>query len=207
MSHRQMIHIVDDEEAVRSSLAVMLQVAGYAVRAWADGASFLRAASHIEAGCVLLDIRMPEMDGLEVQRAMQEHGITWPIVVLTGHGDISTAVTAMKGGAIDFLEKPLAKSALITAIETALQSFEGTDAARRRAALASQRIARLTAREQEVLRGLANGLPNRNIAHELAISPRTVEIHRANLMAKLGVRTLSDALRLAFSAGLDSSLN
>ena len=207
MSDRHMIHIVDDEDAVRSSLAVMLQVVGYAVTAWPDGASFLRAASHIEAGCVLLDIRMPEMDGLEVQRAMQEQGIAWPVVVLTGHGDVSTAVTAMKAGAIDFLEKPLAKSTLITAIEAALQSFEGTDTARRRTALASQRIARLTAREQEVLRGLANGMPNRNIAHELAISPRTVEIHRANLMAKLGVRSLSDALRLAFSAGLDASLN
>src|SRR5579859_4410421 len=207
MSHRQMIHIIDDEEAVRHSLAIMLQVAGYAVTAWPGGASFLREAAHVEPGCVLLDIRMPEMDGLEVQRTMQEHGIAWPVVVLTGHGDVTTAVAAMKAGAIDFLEKPLAKSTLVTAIEAALQSFEGTDAARRRAALASQRIARLTAREQEVLRGLANGLPNRNIAHELAISPRTVEIHRANLMAKLGVRTLSDALRLAFSAGLDSPVN
>ena len=207
MSHRQMIHIIDDEEAVRSSLAIMLQVAGYAVMTWPGGAGFLREAAHVEPGCVLLDIRMPEMDGLEVQRTMQEHGITWPVVVLTGHGDVSTAVAAMKAGAIDFLEKPLAKSTLVTAIEAALQSFEGTDAARRRAALAGQRIARLTAREQEVLRGLANGLPNRNIAHELAISPRTVEIHRANLMAKLGVRTLSDALRLAFSAGLDSPVD
>lgn len=207
MSRKRMIHIIDDEEAVRSSLAVMLEVSGFAVTAWPDGMSFLRAAARVDAGCVLLDIRMPEMDGLEVQRAMQERGITMPIVVLTGHGDVSTAVTAMKAGAVDFLEKPLAKAMLLEAIDTAFHRFDGTDAARRQAALANQRIARLSAREQEVLRGLANGLPNKNIAQDLDISPRTVEVHRANLMAKLGVRNLSDALRLVFSAGLDSSMN
>lgn len=207
MSPKRMIHIVDDEEAVRDSLAVMLRVAGYAVTTWGDGASFLRAIPHAEGGCVLLDIRMPEIDGLEVQQKMHERGSAMPIVILTGHGDVSTAVTAMKAGAIDFLEKPVAKAPLIAAITAALQSAEGTDAAHRRAQQALQRIARLTTREQEVLRGLANGLPNRNIADDLAISPRTVEVHRANLMAKLGVKSLSDALRLAFSAGLDSSSN
>lgn len=207
MAPKRMVHVVDDEEAVRDSLAIMLQVAGYAVTTWSDGASFLREVRRIQPGCVLLDMRMPDMDGLEVQRGMKERNISMPIVVLTGHGDVSTAVASMKAGAVDFLEKPMAKTPLISAIETAFQTIEGTDAARQRAVLACERIARLTAREQEVLRGLAQGLPNRNIAHDLAISPRTVEVHRANLMVKLGVRSLSDALRLAFSAGLDTPIN
>lgn len=207
MSRKRMIHVIDDEEPVRNSLGIMLEVAGFSVMEWADGMSFLRAAARIEPGCVLLDMRMPEMDGLEVQRKMQERGITMPIVVLTGHGDVSTAVAAMKAGAADFLEKPMAKATLVAAVDAAFHRAEGTDTARREAVLANQRIARLSAREQEVLRGLANGLPNKNIAQDLDISPRTVEVHRANLMAKLGVRNLSDALRLVFSAGLDSSIH
>jgi two-component system response regulator FixJ len=202
MNAKRMVHVVDDEEAMRKSLSFVLKTSGYAVTAWPDGVAFLREARHAEAGCVLLDVRMPEMDGLEVQRVMSERGLAMPIVVLTGHGDITTAVAAMKGGAIDFLEKPFEKAALLDAVGAAFRRLEGNDNERERAAEAGIRLACLTPREQDVLRGLASGLPNKTIAYDLDISPRTVEVHRANMMAKLGVRSLSDALRLAFAAGV-----
>lgn len=202
MNAKRMVHVVDDEEAMRKSLSFVLKTSGYAVTAWSDGVAFLREARHAEAGCVLLDVRMPEMDGLEVQRVMSERGLAMPIVVLTGHGDISTAVAAMKAGAIDFLEKPFEKAALLDAVGAAFRRLEGTDNERERAAAAGVRLACLTPREQDVLRGLARGLPNKTIAYDLDISPRTVEVHRANMMSKLGVRSLSDALRIAFAAGV-----
>lgn len=202
MNAKRMVHVVDDEEAMRKSLSFVLKTSGFAVTTWPDGVAFLREARHAEAGCVLLDVRMPEMDGLEVQRVMSERGLAMPIVVLTGHGDISTAVAAMKGGAIDFLEKPFEKAALLDAVNAAFRRMEGSDSERERAAEAGVRLACLTPREQDVLRGLASGLPNKTIAYDLDISPRTVEVHRANMMSKLGVRSLSDALRLAFAAGV-----
>jgi two-component system, LuxR family, response regulator FixJ len=198
----RMIHLVDDEEALRRSASFLLRTSGYAVTTWESGVPFLKEARHAEPGCVLLDVRMPDMDGLEVQKAMAERGIAMPIIILTGHADVAMAVTAMKAGAIDFLEKPFEKSALIAAIETAFHQIEGRDQAQERADGARLRIAALTPREQEVLAGLANGLPNKSIAYDLEISPRTVEVHRANLMTKLGVGSLSDALRLAFAAGV-----
>lgn len=202
MNAKRMVHIVDDEEAMRKSLSFVLKTSGFSVTTWPDGVAFLREARHAEAGCVLLDVRMPEMDGLEVQRVMSQRGLAMPIIVLTGHGDITTAVAAMKGGAIDFLEKPFEKTALLDAINAAFRRLEGSDSDRERAAEASVRLACLTPREQDVLRGLASGLPNKTIAYDLDISPRTVEVHRANMMSKLGVRSLSDALRIAFAAGV-----
>jgi two-component system, LuxR family, response regulator FixJ len=202
MTTPRLIHLIDDEEALRRSVGFLLKTAGYTVTAWASGMAFLKEARHTEAGCVLLDVRMPDMDGLEVQRVMAERGIAMPIIILTGHADVSMAITAMKAGAIDFLEKPFEKAALIAAIDTAFQRMEGHDLSREQAAQAQLRVAALTPREQEVLAGLANGLPNKSIAFDLDISPRTVEVHRANLMTKLGVGSLSDALRLAFAAGV-----
>jgi two-component system, LuxR family, response regulator FixJ len=198
----RMIHLVDDEEALRRSASFLLKTSGYAVTTWESGVSFLKEARHTEPGCVLLDVRMPDMDGIKVQHAMAERGIAMPVIILTGHADVSMAVTAMKAGAIDFLEKPFEKAALIAAIEAAFRQLEGRDHAQERANEARLRIAALTPREQEVLAGLANGLPNKSIAYDLDISPRTVEVHRANLMTKLGVGSLSDALRLAFAAGV-----
>ena len=145
---------------------------------------------------------MPEMDGLEVQQALLDRGVTMPVIVLTGHADVSIAVRAMKAGAVDFLEKPFEKAVLIAAIETAFGRLAVADGASARATEAEVILAVLTPREREVLDGLAQGLPNKTIAYDLGISPRTVEVHRANLMAKLDVRSLSDALRLAFAAGL-----
>lgn len=202
MSDRKLVHIVDDEDAIRRSASFMLKTSGYAVETWPSGTAFLKEIRHMPEGCILLDVRMPEMDGLEVQQALLERGVTMPVIVLTGHADVSIAVRAMKAGAVDFLEKPFEKAVLLAAIETAFARMASADGAAARAAEADVILAVLTPREREVLEGLAQGLPNKTIAYDLGISPRTVEVHRANLMAKLDVRSLSDALRLAFAAGL-----
>jgi two-component system response regulator FixJ len=148
----------------------------------------------------LLDIRMPGMDGLEVQEALKAKGVTLPVVIMTGHGDVNLAVRAMKAGAVDFIEKPFQKSVLLAAIEQGFGRLKASAITREQRAEASVKLQLLTAREREVLDGLAKGLPNKSIAYDLDISPRTVEIHRANLMTKLGARSLSEALRVAFAA-------
>jgi len=202
MEDKRVVHIVDDEEAIRRSAGFMLKKAGLVVIPWTSGVEFLKNVKSAEAGCILLDVRMPEMDGLEVQRELGERGIAMPIVVMTGHGDVSIAVRAMKAGAVDFIEKPFEKATLLAAIDSAFERLADTQGRASRAAEAAVRIAALSAREQDVLKGLAQGLPNKTIAYDLGISPRTVEVHRANLMTKLGVRSLSEALRIAFSAGV-----
>ena len=202
MTDNKLVHIVDDEDAIRRSASFMLKTSGYSVQTWASGAAFLKEVRHAPEGCVLLDVRMPEMDGLEVQQALLDRGVTMPVIVLTGHADVSIAVRAMKAGAVDFLEKPFANVVLIAAIEAGFDRIAAADGAAARAAEANVVLGVLTPREREVLDGLAQGLPNKTIAYDLGISPRTVEVHRANLMAKLDVRSLSDALRLAFAAGM-----
>lgn len=207
MSRKRTIHLVDDEEAIRKSTSFMLKTSGFAVESYPSGVEFLKAAGSAELGCVLLDIRMPDMDGLAVQAALAERGITMPVIVLTGHGDVSIAVRAMRAGAVDFLEKPFEKAALLTAIGEGFARIDDTDARSVRALEATVRIAALTARERDVLVGLVQGYPNKTIAYDLGISARTVEVHRANLMTKLEVHNLSDVLRIAFAAGLgDPSL-
>ena len=202
MTDKRLIHIVDDDEAIRRSAGFMLRTSGYAVATYASGAAFLKEARAIEPGCILLDVRMPGMDGLEVQQTLLDHGIAMPVIILTGHGDVSIAVRAMKAGAVEFIEKPFEKPALLAAIDAAFERLDESGKHAARAADATVRIAALTSREQDVLKGLASGLPNKTIAYDLGISPRTVEVHRANLMSKLGVRSLSDALRIAFAANL-----
>jgi len=202
MTERRMIHIVDDEDAIRRSASFMLKTSGFDVQAWPSGVAFLKEVGKVEPGCILLDVRMPEMDGLEVQQALSASGIAMPVIVLTGHGDISIAVRAMKAGAVDFIEKPFEKAKLLDAIEAGFAQLDDKAGRAGRAHEASTAIAGLTDRERDVLDGLAQGLPNKTIAFDLGISPRTVEVHRANLMTKLGVRSLSEALRLAFAAGL-----
>lgn len=202
MSERRVVHVVDDEEAVRRSIGFLLRTSGHEVRSYESGVAFLRDAKAAALGCVLLDIRMPELDGLAVQREMAERGVALPVIVLTGHGDVAIAVQAMKGGAVDFLEKPFEKTQLLRALAVGFEQLEQRHAAEASAQEAALRIAALTPREQDVLRGLAEGLPNKTIAYDCGISPRTVEVHRANLMTKLEARSLSEALRLAFAAGL-----
>jgi two-component system response regulator FixJ len=184
MADQRLVHVVDDEDSIRRSARFMLSRAGFAVETWETGVAFLKAVRNVEQGCVLLDVRMPEMDGLEVQQQLNEMGITMPVIILTGHGDVSIAVRAMK------------------AAHGRLEQASGGGAGLASGVDPATILAVLTNREREVLDGLAKGLPNKSIAYNLDISPRTVEVHRANLMAKLRVRSLSEALRIAFAAGM-----
>lgn len=200
MSDERLIHLVDDDEAIRRSAGFMLKTSGFRVETYESGVELLKDAAKLEPGCILLDIRMPGMDGLEVQQALKDKGVTLPVIIMTGHGDVSLAVQAMKAGAIDFIEKPFEKALLMSAVEQAFDRLSRAETQRDRAEDAAVRLQSLTPREREVLDGLARGLPNKTIAYDLGISARTVEIHRANLMTKLEVRSLSEALRIAFAA-------
>lgn len=201
--HKQgLVHIVDDEESVRRSLDFLLRTSGYRVERWTDGTKFLDCADNSVAACVLMDIRMPGLDGLAVQERMEDRGLNFPVIVLTGHGDIALAVQAMRGGAIDFLEKPFDRERLIQSIELGFRQIDDRNALLERAQWARGQTAKLTEREREVLDGLACGYPNKTIAYDLGISSRTVEVYRANIMEKLAVTNFADALRIAFAAGL-----
>ena len=201
------IHIVDDEYSVRAATAFLLELEGYSVRTWQRGAHFLAAAPTEPAGCVILDLRMPDMDGLEVQRRLNEADLNFPVIMLTGHGDIAVTVAAMKMGAVDFLVKPFERQSLLQAVENAWSVLHDNGARRQRTMQAQALVEKLTPRVRDVLAGLTMGLPNKHIALQLGISPRTIEIHRANLMAKLKTRNLSDALRVAFAAGIGRRLD
>jgi two-component system response regulator FixJ len=198
----RLVHLVDDDEAIRRSASFMLRTSGYLVKTYASGVELLALGKTVPAGCILLDVRMPEMDGLEVQAALRESGVLLPVIVMTGHGDVNVAVQAMKAGAVDFIEKPFEKAVLLSAIEEGFSRIEQAGQRHARADEARVRLQALTSREADVLQGLVRGHPNKTIAYDLGISPRTVEIHRANLMTKLGVASLSEALRIAFSAGM-----
>lgn len=198
-------YVVDDEATVRRSLALLLRSAGFSVRDFDCGDAFLRAAPALPFGCVLLDLRMPGMDGLAVQREMAPRGVRLPVVIVTAHGDVALAVQAMKAGACDFIEKPYDDETILQAAEAALARGDEERARTRDAEDAAARVAALTPREAEVLQGLVAGRSNKVIAFDLGVSPRTVEIHRANVMSKLGTRSLSEAVRVALSAGLGGS--
>jgi two-component system response regulator FixJ len=196
----RLVHLVDDDDAIRRSVGFMLKTSGFHVRTYESGVELLKSAPELEPGCILLDIRMPGMDGLEVQTALRDKGIALPVIIMTGHGDVTLAVQAMKAGAVDFIEKPFEKAVLLSAIEHGIERLKRSAAEIDRADEAAVRLQVLTPRERDVLDGLAKGLPNKTIAYDLGISPRTVEIHRANVMGKLGVKSLSEALRIAFAA-------
>jgi two-component system response regulator FixJ len=201
MSDTYPIYVVDDDEAIRRSLSFLLKTSGFAVTLFDGGLPFLKDAADLPQGCVLLDVRMPDMDGLEVQRELRARGVMLPVVIMTGHGDVDMAVAAMKAGASDFIEKPFDKQSLLACIEAARKQSIAARGASARAQEAQARLNVLTDRERDVLDGLVEGLPNKSIAYDLGISPRTVEIHRANLMQKLEVKSLAEALRIAFHAG------
>jgi len=198
----RLVHLVDDDEAIRRSASFMLRTSGFVVKTYASGAELLDAGMDLAAGCILLDVRMPEMSGLEVQQALRERGIRLPVIVMTGHGDVTVAVQAMKAGAVDFIEKPFEKAVMLTALEEGFARLQRSGRVAARAEEAGARLDVLTSREREVLEGLVRGHPNKTIGYDLEISPRTVEIHRANVMTKLGVSSLSEALRIAFAAGI-----
>ena len=196
------VFLVDDDEAIRHSASFMLRHSGFTVKTYPDGLTFLESVPEDYDGCILLDVRMPGMDGLAVQNALNQRGINMPVIILTGHGDVPVAVEAMKGGAIEFLEKPYEKQALVGAIENAFALLDNQAVDDKRAREAKARLTDLTPREREVLECLVDGLTNKGIAQTLSISPRTVEIHRAHMMEKLQADSLSNALRLAFLAGI-----
>lgn len=195
------VHIVDDDEAIRDSLSALLGAAGFTVATHPSAEAFLTAATQ-GPGCVLIDVRMPGMGGLELQEELVRRGRRIPVILMTGHADVPIAVKAMKAGAVDFVEKPFDQQAMLAAIGRAFSL--GIEAARAEAEgnQIAGRIGHLTPREREVLDALVAGKPNKIIAYDLSISPRTVEIHRARVMEKMEARTLSELVRMALSAGL-----
>lgn len=196
------VHIVDDEEAVRKSLAFLLATAGFAVRVHESATRFLAAAPAIGRACLVTDVKMPDMSGLELLEKLNAEGLKVPSIVITGHGDVPMAVTAMKAGAVDFIEKPFKDEALIDAVRRAAgrldPAADGEDDARALRA----RLDGLSERERQVLAAVVAGLPNKTIAHELAISPRTVEVHRANIMSKMQARSLAELVRMTIAMSL-----
>jgi len=196
---KPLVYVVDDDESMRRALSFLLQTEKYEVRAFASAAAFLAEGPRAQAACVLSDIRMPEMDGLELQKNLARRMPALPVIIMTGHGDVPLAVRAMAAGAIDFLEKPFDNDRLLEAVARALKVGEhrNQDAALRRQA--EQGVERLTPREREVFHLLAEGEVNKTIAVRLGISPRTVEVHRIRVMEKMKARTVADLVRAALS--------
>jgi two-component system response regulator FixJ len=204
MPAERIVYIVDDDDAVRRSLERLLDVAGFRTVSYGTPFAFLSVVETMPAGCALIDIRMTGMSGLELQERLLQIKLTLPVIIMTGHGDIQSAVRAMKSGAVDFIEKPYSDDHLIESVETALRRFgEGNRAIE--VSDAAARIADLTPREREVLDALVQGRPNKVIALDLGISVRTVEVHRARMMDRLGVQQFAEAVRLAVLAQLGSS--
>jgi two-component system, LuxR family, response regulator FixJ len=201
VSTERVVHIVEDDTSVRRSLQWLLQSAGFATNAYATAFACLHASPQLTEGCLLLDVQMPEMDGLQLQGRLAAVGVELPVIVVSGQADVTTAVRAMKAGAVDFIEKPYEADGLVEAIESAMEKA-GRPAIRGQTAKAAARIAMLSPREREVLDGLVAGRLNRSIAFDLAISIRTVEMHRARMLKRLGTRRLAEAVRLAVLAKL-----
>lgn len=198
---RRLVHIVDDDSEVRAATSFMLRQQGYETQIYADGPEFLNQR-RLDRGCVLLDLHMPEMDGFEVLARLARRDVDLPVIILTGHGDIPLAVRAMKRGAVDFLEQPYETHRLTGAIERAFALADETRETRQARMEAVAKLKTLTPRESQVLQGLRAGMPNKVIARWLALSPRTVEAYRANMMVRIGVTGMSNALRIAIDGGL-----
>jgi two-component system response regulator FixJ len=202
MQPGSLVHVIDDDDAVRESLAFLLKTANIEVRTYESATAFLSSLPNAGSGCIITDVRMPEISGVELLRRLNELKIGIPVIVITGHGDVQLAVEAMKTGAVDFIEKPFDDDLLLTAVKSALGRWEkGARQEAERATLLAA-LATLTSRERDVLEGLVAGKPNKIIAFDLGISPRTVEIYRANVMTKMSAGSLSDLVRMALHAGL-----
>ncbi len=204
MADTKAVYIVDDDLAVGQSIAFFLKTVGLAPQVFSTGRDFLDNLSVLTPGCVLLDIRMPDLDGLQVIELLDKYVAKFPVIVMTGHGDVQTAVAAMKLGVSDFLEKPFEENILLEVLNRTLSQLGEQSRLFDERADAKLLIERLTPRETDVLRGLIGGRSNKVLAFELDLSVRTVEMHRANMMDRLGAKSLSDALRTAFAAGLTS---
>ena len=194
------VFLIDDDPGVRDSLALLLSLKGLSTQLFASAESFLETYQPDQAGCVLTDLRMPGMTGLELQAALRERGLDVPVVVLTAHGDVATARAALKNGAFDFLEKPIDDAMLLDVLHNALRVDRERRAAATARSSSDRRMERLTEREREILSLLAAGHQNRDIATQLGISPRTVEVHKARIMEKLACRSLADLIRMNLAA-------
>ena len=197
------VHVVDDDEAVRESLTFLLSAAGFPTRAYESGEAFLEVMSDIEVGCLITDVRMPGMSGIDLLRKVKQSGKPIEVIVVTGHGDVPLAVRAMKLGAAEFLEKPYDEDSLLAAVKSANTKRDraaGIDAEK---AAFLTRLTSLSNREQQVLKRLVAGLQNKETARELGISPRTVEVYRANVMGKMQASSLSELVRMALTAGIE----
>ena len=195
------VHVIDDDVAMRESLDFLLSIQGFTVRLYDSAPAFLAQVAQIGDDCILSDVSMPEMSGLELVRSLQDRKITAPVVLMTGQGDIPLAVEAMKSGAADFIEKPFPDELVVSALRNALARQRSASPPAEKAQ-AEDRLAQLSPRERDVLNGVVAGKANKIIAYELGISPRTVEIYRANLMTKTGAKNLSELMRIALAAGL-----
>ena len=204
MADEAVVHVIDDDPAVRDSLSFLLATAGLAVRTFETAGAFINALTTVAPGCIVTDVRMPGMSGIELMSALARRGITLPVIVITGHGDVPLAVEAMKLGAFDFIEKPFDDDTIISSVQAALAKYamSGRDEGRKAEVVA--KLASLSQRERQVLDGLVAGNPNKTIAYDLGISPRTVEVYRANVMNKMGAASLSDLVRMTIIAGSGS---
>ena len=196
------VYVIDDDRDVRRSLSFMLGAADIRSHPFGSGQDFLEALPDLDPGCILLDLRMPHMDGFQIMDALAERRIDWPVIVMTGHGEVPVAVRAMKLGAVDFIEKPFSEQALLDSFAQAFALLKDREAAGRRRRDAHERADSLTAREKEVLQNLLAGQSNKEIAQSLGISLRTVEMHRGNMMDRLHAASLAEALTLALEAGI-----
>ncbi len=197
MPSDSMAHVIDDDEAVRHSIEFLLRSANIEVKVYESAVAFLAALPAISSGCVVTDVRMPEMSGIDLLRKLKELQVSLPVIVITGHGDVPLAVEAMKAGAADFLEKPFDDDAILSAIRSALAANRSDGKKSTERAEISERLKSLSQREHQVLECLVAGQPNKIIAHNLGISPRTVEIYRANVMTKMQAKSLSELVRMA----------
>ncbi len=202
MASSAMVHLIDDDEGVRQSLAFLLAASGMAVRVYESGLAFLDALGTLQPGCIVSDVRMPGIDGLELQRRLKALGVNLPVIIMTGHADVSLAVEAMKVGAVDFIEKPFDDEYLLSAIHVALERYNRNGNREMEATQIEAKLQSLSTRESEVLKGLLAGQPNKTIAFDLKLSTRAIEVHRANVMTKMGATSLSDLIRMALLADL-----
>ncbi len=201
-SEKATVHVIDDDEAIRQSLAFLLQAAKLEVKTYSTAMAFLDALPDAASGCVITDVRMPGMSGVDLLRRLKELKIGVPVIVITGHGDVALAVEAMKVGAVDFLEKPFDDDVLLASVQSALKRQDGETKRHTERLEIEGRLAGLSNRERDVLGGLVAGRANKQIAFDLGISPRTVEIYRANLMNKMKAGSLSDLVRMALIVGI-----
>jgi two-component system, LuxR family, response regulator FixJ len=200
METEGVVHLIDDDHAVRQSLAFLLTSAGLAVRLYESASAFLAVLDTVQPGCVVSDVRMPGIDGMQLQRRLQESGVRLAVIIMTGHAEVSLAVAAMKAGAVDFIEKPFDDETILAAIRAAMDYYKNAGRAETASRQIQERMSALSVREREVLEGLLAGRPNKTIAYDLGLSPRTIEVHRANVMTKMGAKSLSGLVRMSLAA-------